>query len=460
MNKNIYHFIFCFLVSMALKAQTISGNLSGMPNERIELEGFSGLGTYAISNGLTDAKGNFKLNYGLTDYGVGYLRSSNDKTFIVILNEENVYLEGVNLTDFDSLHFKKGKENTLLEQYAREQPIHEQALSAWDYLEKIYKQYTLFNNESKILEIIEVEKKRINQKDQLFLNQLPANSYVKWYLPVRKLVSSISVIAQYRTAEIPQTIQAFRETDFSDIRLYKSGLYKNLMESHFWLIENSGQPLDTVFVESNVSIDVVLKSLNKNKQQYNEAVSYLFNLMEKKSLFKSAEYLALKALNESEAILDANLAKRLEYYRVMVNGAIASDIKFEGTLLKNGKQLETPTNLSNFNSPYTLVVFGASWCESCSEEMSKLIPLYGKWKEKGLEVVFISLDTDPQAFQSYTSIMPFYAACDFKKWDTQSAKDYFVYASPTFFLLNQSREIVLKPTSVAQIDIFVDYNIE
>ena len=445
---------------MALKAQTISGNLSGMPNERIELEGFSGLGTYAISNGLTDAKGDFKLNYAPTDYGVGYLKASNDKTFIVILSEENVYLEGINLTDSESLHFKKGKENTLFEQYAREHPIHEQALSAWDYLEKIYKQDPLFTNESKILEIIEVEKKRINQKDQLFLTQLPANSYVKWYLPVRKLVSSIAVIAQYRAAEIPQTIQAFRETDFSDIRLYKSGLYKNLMESHFWLIENSGLPLDTVFVESNVSIDLVLKSLNKNKQQYNEAVSYLFDLMEQRSLFKSAEYLALKALNESEAILDAKLAKRLESYRAMVKGVIASNIKFEGTLVKNGKDLIGPYGLSDIKDPYTLIVFGASWCQACSEEMAKLIPLYGKWKEKGIEVVFIALDTDPQAFQSYTSIMPFYAACDFKKWDTQSAKDYFVYASPTFFLLNQSREIVLKPTSVAQIDAFVEFTLQ
>jgi hypothetical protein len=104
--------------------------------------------------------------------------------------------------------------------------------------------------------------------------------------------------------------------------------------------------------------------LNKNKQQYNEAVSYLFDLMEQRSLFKSAEYLALKALNESEAIIDAKLAKRLESYRAMVKGVIAPNIKFEGTLVKNGKDLIGPYGLSDIKDPYTLIVFGASWWQN------------------------------------------------------------------------------------------------
>lgn len=445
---------------MALTAQAISGNLSGIPNEKIELEGFNGLGAYAISNGLTDAKGNFKLNYTPSDFGLGYLKSSDNKSFIVILCGEDVSLEGLNLNNPESLSFKKGQENKWFEQYAKEQPLRDQALSAWDYLEKIYAQDTLFKNESKTIETIAAEKKRINKENQLFLDQLPGNSYVKWYLPLRKFIRSIPMIAQYKITEIEPTIQSFREMDLSDNRLYKSGLYKELMESHFWLIENSGKSLDSVFEQANTSIDAVLKSLRKNKQKYNEGVSYLFDLMEQRSLFKSAEYLALKALNESEAVLNVNLVKRLEFYRAMKKGVIAPDIKFNGSLVKNGKDLQGPYNLSDIKDPYTLVVFGASWCQACSEEIAKLIPLYTKWKEKGIEVVFISLDTELKAFQNYSSIMPFYATCDYKKWDTQAAKDYHVYASPTFFLLNQKREIILKPVSVAQIDTFVDYNME
>jgi thiol-disulfide isomerase/thioredoxin len=448
-----------FLVS-ATKAQTISGNLAEMPNEKIALEGFNGLSTYAISNGLTDAKGNFKLKYAPNDFGVGYLKSSDNKSFVVILCGEDVLLEGLSLNNPESLSFKKGQENKWFEQYAKEQPRRDQALSAWDYLEKIYAQDTLFKNESSAILAIATEKKRINTADQLFLDQLPGNSYVKWYLPLRKLIRSTPMIAQYKITEIEPTIQSFREMDLSDNRLYKSGLYKELMESHFWLIENSGKPLDSVFEQANRSIDTVLKSLRKNTQKYNEGVSYLFDLMEQRSFFKSAEYLALKALNESEAVLNVNLVKRLEFYRAMKKGAIAPDIKFNGSLVKNGKDLKGPYNLSDIKDPYTLVVFGASWCQACSEEIAKLMPLYTKWKKKGIEVVFISLDTDREAFKNYTSVMPFYAACDYKKWETQAVKDYLVYASPTFFLLNQKREILLKPTSVDQMDVFIDYNMK
>ena len=63
---------------------------------------------------------------------------------------------------------------------------------------------------------------------------------MNYYLPLRKLVSSVSTIAQYRTEEIPAAIVAFRNIDYTDPRLYKSGLVADAIESHFWLLENSG----------------------------------------------------------------------------------------------------------------------------------------------------------------------------------------------------------------------------
>jgi hypothetical protein len=72
-------------------------------------------------------------------------------------------------------------------------------------------------------------------------------------------------------------------------------------------------------------------------------------------------------------------------------------------------------------------------------------------------VVYVSLDTDQSAFESAVKTYPFFAYCDYKKWETQSAKDYYVFGTPTFFLLNSKREIVLRPNSVAQIDAWVDW---
>jgi hypothetical protein len=123
---------------------------------------------------------------------------------------------------------------------------------------------------------------------------LDPKSYVAWYLPTRRLVSDVSIVAQYRTEEIPATIQAYRTLDYTDDRLYRSGLFKDAIESHFWLLENSGKSLDSVFMEMKVSIDSMMTKLVKNEKKFNEVTDYLFDLLERHSLFQASEYLALK----------------------------------------------------------------------------------------------------------------------------------------------------------------------
>jgi thiol-disulfide isomerase/thioredoxin len=140
-------------------------------------------------------------------------------------------------------------------------------------------------------------------------------------------------------------------------------------------------------------------------------------------------------------------------------GNIAPDIVFSGDVFKNGSQIKTSKRLSDIKSAYKVVVFGASWCAKCAEELSELLPLYKKWKSKGVEVVFVSLDTDKTKFNNFSSIFPFFSMCDYKKWDTQAAKDYYVFASPTLFILDKNQKIILRPNSVKQLDAWVDFYI-
>src|SRR5690606_3067864 len=151
---------------------------------------------------------------------------------------------------------------------------------------------------------IEIEKQRIKGEDSSFLAKLPLKTYVYWYLPIRKLISSVSTIVQSRTKEIPATIEALRKLDYSDERLHHSGLLKEAIESHFWLIENSGGSLDSVYMETNKSIDVLIENLLADEQKLNEITEHLFKLFEKRSLFKASEYLAVKLLNEKSCTIN------------------------------------------------------------------------------------------------------------------------------------------------------------
>ena len=178
----------------------------------------------------------------------------------------------------ETIKIIKGQENLFFEQYAKEHPRREQALSAWGYLEKIYTLDSLFSSQKIPSQAIQEEKQRIKNEDKVFLSSLPSDSYVKWFLPTRKLVSSVSTIAQYRPEELPETIEAFRNLDYTDARLYKSGLFKDAIDNHFWLLENSGKSLDNVFEEMKQSIDAMLVKLATNEKIFNEVTDYLFDL--------------------------------------------------------------------------------------------------------------------------------------------------------------------------------------
>ncbi|MCR9181686.1 MAG: TlpA family protein disulfide reductase [Flavobacteriaceae bacterium] len=441
-------------------AQTISGNLNLLANQEIKLEGFDGLKTYPISNARIDEKGSFKLFYSKADYGVGYLMSADEKPLFVILSGENVEIVGDALSYSETIKVTKGQENQWFEQYAQEHPRREQALSAWIYLEKIYSLDSLFAVQATPSKAIQEEKQRIKEEDAAFLESLPNDSYVKWFLPARKLVSSVSTVAQYRTEEIPATIAAFRAMDYTDSRLYKSGLFKDAIESHFWLLENSGRSLDSVFIEMQLSIDAKLVNLVKDENKLNEVTAFLFDLLERHSLFQASEYLALKVLNEETCTIDSDLAKQLESYRAMKKGNIAPEIHFGEMSFLNGVKQTNFKNLSSLSTPYTLVVFGASWCPKCEEELPKLIQNYSRWRNLGVEVVYISLDTDQTSFEQSAQSYPFFVYCDFEKWDSRVAQDYFVFGTPTYFLLNNQREIILKPNSIAHMDAWVDWNLK
>src|SRR5690606_34874468 len=98
--------------------------------------------------------------------------------------------------------------------------------------------------------------------------------------------------------------------------------------------------------------------------------------------------------------------------------------------------------LSDLKNNYKLIVFGAAWCSKCVEEIPKLQAFYQNWKEKyDLEIVFISLDTQKEDFINFSKDFPWLSNCDLNGWESQPARDYHIFATPTMYLLNKNHQI-------------------
>ena len=266
-----------------------------------------------------------------------------------------------------------------------------------------------------------------------------------------------NVIAS-KNANTIATANAFKNINYSDPQLYSSGLVFSIIERQFWAIQNSRLDETTRYKEIAASVDIILDSVKKNEKVYNDLTKYLFQYFEKYSLFAASEYIALKALDQKKVAINNALVNKLESYRKMRVGKMAPNFELVGDVFKNGVVVKNTVRLADINAKYKLIIFGGSWCNQCRSEMIQLLPRYNNWKAKGVEVVFISLDTDKNEFKNFTAPFPFYSACDYKKWDTQAAKDYYVSSSPTIFLLDSDNKIILRPPTVASLDSWLDSN--
>jgi thiol-disulfide isomerase/thioredoxin len=470
MNNSIkITFLLClFSISTSVFAQhIITGHFPPLAGQQVRLVSFEDFDIYTIDSTKVTEQGFYTLKYTDKDQGMGYLSAADNKPFFIVLEGnrgkekgKSIKLWGESFALAESIKIIEGYENQLFAQYAIEHPRREQALSAWGYLEKIYAKDSLFAVQEIPKQAIANEKQRIKAEDSLFLAALKSDSYISYYLPLRKLVSSVSTIAQYRTEEIPAAIASFRKIDYTDARLQKSGLLADVIESHFWLIENSGRSLDSVYIEMKKSIDILIVNLLTDEQKLNEITEYLFKFLEKRSLFNASEYLAIKLLNEKTCTINNDFAAQLESYRAMKKGNTALDFDFKMDVIAPGYEVtKLPKKLSDLKSKYIVVIFGASWCPQCPQELSQISRLYKKWKEQSVEVIFISLDQDEILFKNFASVFSFISICDYQKWESPIVRSYHVFATPTIYLLNDKREILLRPNSVNHLDTWIDWNL-
>lgn len=102
-------------------------------------------------------------------------------------------------------------------------------------------------------------------------------------------------------------------------------------------------------------------------------------------------------------------------------------------------QGETVT-LTQKTHPVTIVVFWATWCPPCLQEIPVFISLYEKYHTKGLRIIGISLDDDPKAVAQFLkdTSLPYPVAMNS---DTISAQFPEVTAVPTLFILDKDLKI-------------------
>jgi thiol-disulfide isomerase/thioredoxin len=430
------------------KAQTLKGTLTQHKGQTITLTGFNYYKALDLDKTVADSLGNFSLKYPKNYKGMGILKTQDNSSLVIVLKKSKTQITGTHLKDAASLQFINSKENNQFVKYAKAYTQGKQAYKAWRYLKPKYTNLQTLKAQKKVLQTIDKELERLEQVAANAIKLIPENSYLHWFLPMQTLVKNMPETIHNYTENLPKNIQQFRSIDFNHPNFKTSGLFKELIEGHYFLLENMGQNLDSVYTQMNTSTDYLIKSLKKNDSLLNTVSEKMFTYFEKRSLYPAAAHLATQMLNQNQCALNTGLAKTMQKYKDLKVGTIAPDI-----------QLDATTTLSSLKKP-VLLVFGASGCTHCKKEALELLSYYDTWRaKKNIAVVYISLDTDKQAFKTAYQNAPWQTYCDYKGWETQAAKEYYINATPTYFLLDKDMKILVHPRSLGQVDAWVNYKL-
>ena len=178
------------------------------------------------------------------------------------------------------------------------------------------------------------------------------------------------------------------------------------------------------------------------KEHSNSVVSAYITLVQLSSQIDGAELDSITSkfapeISTSEYVI--KLKQMVEDQKKTAIGAVAPDFTMNDTMDK-------PIQLSSLRGKVVLVDFWASWCGPCRQENPNVVKLYQQYKDKGFEILGVSLDRTKEEWLKaiQDDKLTWLHVSDLKYWQNSAAQLYAVNAIPQSFLLDKDGKIIGK----------------
>ncbi|TCC97078.1 TlpA family protein disulfide reductase [Pedobacter hiemivivus] len=252
------------------------------------------------------------------------------------------------------------------------------------------------------------------------------------------VIDSKSPRTQLINTALYQKFLADKEMDLLSAEMLTARNYMKKDTSWFTYLRTNGLIRQKADFE-NLRLKQLIKA-NPN----NPAAVYLLSLLstDKEPEFFSAEL--SKLLDQYPQLEEAKQLKK----EFLAQNAIKNALK-KGSVIPHiayndpsGKAVD----INSFKGKYLLVDFWASWCGPCRKAIPEIKELYSKYKDSGLEVLSVSVDTDNAAWRKAMSEenMPWPQVLSPDKNKTMAS--FMIIGIPTLYLIDREGKIVEKYT--------------
>jgi peroxiredoxin len=438
--------LFFLLGSATSLTQNINIMVENLHSEKAMLYSLSGeIQTFVDSLSIV-SKGIFKFNLNQQHSGFYRLSFDNNKRVDFIYDNEDIEIESDANNILDSLKIIKSESNKIY----------------YDFI-KLNKNY---KTKTELLQLVlarypETDSYYQTTKEKLVQTQ---EEYL-YFINVTAQINSISFIARYvRSAQLP-VVEAeipFEEqllylkthsldnVNFNDDGLIYSDAFTNKSIEYLTYYRNPQLPLELLEKEFMAAVDSILNKAKVNEIVYTHITEYLLDGFKKFGFDNVLNYIVENYVIKDDLCLDQKLTstldRRIQQSRNFKVGNTVPNILLPDS---SGSILE----LDTIDADQILIIFYASWCPHCQTLLPEIYDVYKKQKEKKFEVLAVSIDTSRTAWLNFvrSKNLDWLNVSDLEGWDGTAAIDYYLYATPTMFLINKEREILLASPSVKEL---------
>jgi thiol-disulfide isomerase/thioredoxin len=108
---------------------------------------------------------------------------------------------------------------------------------------------------------------------------------------------------------------------------------------------------------------------------------------------------------------------------------------------------DKPITLKSLRGKVVLIDFWASWCGPCRRENPNVVATYNKYKEKGFEILSVSLDSDKERWLGaiqQDGLLWKNHVCDLRGWKNEVAGQYGVSSIPQTLLIDKEGKLIAR----------------
>lgn len=426
--RNFVIVLIIFCLPIFVSAQCVfSGKINGYSFGRLYICEQFGDDSKVIETITTNANGEFLFNFTNQQVGLYRIHADNKDYFDIIYSGENIRLETSIRNMKSSMKILESAENQQLYAYVSQAELADYKIGILRELVKIYPQGEFLTTAEKELNkenalVNTCLDKAIKQKNGTF-----ANRYLSYFKEIN-----------FNISESTEKKMNFLSRNFpmNDLELLNSNAYHHFIVSYLKKYEPS---------EYSNAVREILDYLKQGNQEiFSKMFDYILTGFESMGRYDDLYQLSIEYGNSCST--DGNLKTRVKSYTDLRIGAKAPDFEIETI---DGEDIV----LSQMKSDYTLVIFWATWCENCKEEIPRIneaMPLFNRAK---VDIIAISIDEEEADIKKYVknNSISFKVASDLLGWEGKIVTNYAVYATPSMFIVDKNMNIVAKPITGEQL---------